>query len=646
MDKKYTKLFYELNNDPFTTIQNLSIDDIVRMIEIASDFYYNSVPIISDDIFDILIDYLRLKEPKNKILKQIGSPSKSKDFVELPYYLGSMNKFRPYIDSEVKSFNKWINLYKPPYFVSEKLDGISALLVYMFNGEIKMYTRGEATKGMDLTPLIKYLKKIPSHKDIVSFCKKNNYQGKKSYIAFRGELILSKDTFNKKWSDKMKNTRNAIGGLVNSIKINPELARDVRFVCYNILDPISKISKQYDIINLLGLYTVHYKEYENINMNILSKYLIQRKKSSKYDIDGLIITNNDYHPTNEDGNPEYAFAFKNIDDTQIKETPVINVEWNKSKDGKFKPVILVQDVNIGGVTIKRVTGNNARFIKDNNIGKGAIVEIIRSGDVIPKINKVIKPAKKPDFPDEEYTWDKNNVEILTKDKDSREVNIKNNYYFFSQLGAKGLGEKIIEKLYDNNIKTIEEILNLTKNDIIGIEGIKEKSANNIIKSIENSVKNKYLYEIMNASNKLGAGMGIERLKLITNMYPNILNNKWDKDIFINNIKKIDGFDEITSKLFVDNFKKFLDFYNNIKNKISIKEKKISKKGKYENMKIVLSGFRDKDLSEYIESEGGIITNTISKNTNLLVIKDETVMNTSKVLKAKELGIKIITKDKV
>jgi DNA ligase (NAD+) len=645
MDDFIKTFVKNIKDDLFGYIEKLSIDEIVKIINIASDYYYNNEPIISDNTFDILIDYLRLKDPKNKVLKKIGAPVKSKNKVELPYFLGSMEKFRPYIDSEVKLFSKWVNNYKQPYYLSDKLDGVSALLVYNFDGSVKLYSRGEATIGMDLTPLLKYLKKIPLSKDVEEFCKYNNYQGKRSYLAFRGELIIPKDIFKKKWSNKFKNVRNTVAGVVNSKKINPELTQDVRFVVYNILDPISKISKQYDIIKQFGMYLVHHKKVNKLDMKYLNKYLIKRKEEGKYDIDGIIVTNDDYHPLNEDGNPEYAFAFKNIDSMQSKETVVIGIEWNKSKDGRIKPTILIKDTIIGGVTIKRVTGNNARFIKENGIGIGAVIEIIRSGDVIPKVNKIIKKGKES-FPDYDYIWDKNNVDIIVKNKDSREVNIKNIYYFFSQLGTKGLGERIVEKLYDNNYKTIKSIIELKKDDLLKIDGFKEKSSTNLINNIKKSLNNKTLAEIMNASNKLGSGMGIERMKLITSMYPNILNNNWSRNDFINNIKKIDGFDTITATIFVDNFKHFLEFYNQIKNYLNLREIKVKSKGKFSNMKIVLSGFRDKELSEYIENEGGVITNTISKNTSLLIIKDSSVMNTSKVSKAKDLGIKIITRDEI
>ena len=629
----------------FETIEKMSIEDLVNIINITTDYYYKKESLIDDNTFDILVDYLRIKDPKNKLLKQIGTSKISKDDVELPYFLGSMDKLRPYIDGEVKKFKKWINKYNKSYYLSDKLDGISALIVYNFDNTIKMYTRGSAIMGKDISKLIKYFKNIPTIEEIKLFCKLNKIQGKKCYLAFRGELVMTQEVFNKRWSKEKKNIRNTVGGLVNSKRINPKLARDTRFVCYNILDPNAIIKKQYEIIEKLKLYCVHYRNTDIINMNLLSKYLIKRKEKSKYDIDGIIVTNNDLHTQNVDANPEYAFAFKDMLENQKVFAIVKDVEWNVSKDKRIKPVVIINKVNIGGVDITRVTGNNARFIKDNGIGKDTKIEIIRSGDVIPKIVNIIKKTK-PLFPNMEYEWDKNNVEIKIIGDNLMDVNIKNIYYFFSQLETKGMGERIVRKLYENKINSIEKILKIKKELLLDIEGFKEKSADNLVKSIKIAVNNKTLAEIMNASNKLGDGMGIERMKIITSTYPSILSNKWNKKQFIEKIKDIDGFDDITANIFVSNFKLFLEFYNNIKKFISIKEKKRKKNGKYKDKKIVISGFRNKDIVSYIENEGGIITNNVSKNTDLLVIKDKSVMDTSKILKATELGIKILTKDKI
>lgn len=638
------KTINDLNNssDPFNFAEQLSVKQLEEIITYTSEKYYNDESVISDALWDMLVDFLRLKDKKNKVLKNIGSKVKSKNKVSLPYHLGSMDKIKP----PSNKINIWIKKYSGDYVLSEKLDGVSALLVYNDNN-INLYTRGTAKEGTDITSLLKYLSKIPSYSEMEEYCNKNKIKGKKNLIAFRGELIISKNTFDKKWSKTMKNVRNTVSGLVNSKNINPKLAADTRLVLYEVVDPRFKILDQYKVIKELGFYTVHNKVVKNINYTFLSKYLIKRKENSKYDIDGIIVTNNELHEHNKSGNPDYAFAFKDVLDDQKAITKVIDIEWNISKDGYIKPTVLIESVNIGGVTIKRVTGNNAKFIKDNMISPGASIEIIRSGDVIPKIEKIITKAKSIKWPSVEYEWSPSNVDIVAVNKCCRNVNVKNIYYFFSTLDTKGLGERIVEKLYDGGIDTIEKVLTVSKDQLLSIDGFKEKSAENLINSINKTKTKQSLQIIMKASNKLGHGMGLERAKSALDNYPNLLNDykKWSKQEFINKLKSLDGWEDKTSKIFVNNFPEFIKFYNIIKKYINIEIKQKEKKsGKYKDMNIVMSGFRDKELTEYLESEGAKITNSISKNTDMLIIKDESVMDTSKVKKAKDLGVKIVTKD--
>ncbi len=630
-----TDIIKALNKeDPYTFISNMSINDLEKTILYASDMYYNDEPVISDAIFDMMRDFLNLKAPKSKVLKQIGAPVKSKDKVALPYHLGSMDKIKP----PSNKLKNWLKEYNPPYIATDKLDGVSALIVYKDN-MIKMYTRGTATHGQDITPLLRYMKDIPSYENVMNYLKKHKMG---NMIAMRGELIISKKKFDKNWADTMKNARNAVAGLANSKHINPELARDTSLVLYQVIDPVYKITDQLKIIEELGFKTVHSRIFEKLSFKLLSKYLIRRRTNSRYVIDGIIITNDMVHDINIEGNPEFAWAFKDALDDMKAESKIIDIEWNQSKDGNIIPTIIIEPVDIGGVTIKRITGNNARYIKDNMLGIGAEVEVIRSNDVIPKIERVIRGVE-ADLPDGE--WDDNMVHIKTDDITDN-VEIKNIYYFFSTLNTMGLGEKIVEKLYNAGYDTILKIIQLKQTDISIIEGFKEKSAENIVNNIKKSLTNVPLAILMKASNKLGRGMGEERAKDVLLHMPNIMTEykQMTEDQFVNKLKQINGWEEKTSRMFAKNFKHFIDFYNSIKNYVTIET--ISKKtgDKFKDMKIVMSGFRDKDLEKYIEDNGGTIQSGVSKNTTILIIKDESVRDTSKALKAKELGVQVMTKE--
>lgn len=656
MDNSEIKInIKKIINDPYSA-DELTQNELENIIKYAADKFFNTkTPVLEDNIYDILIDFLKSKYPKSKVLKLIGAKIKSKNKVKLDYWLGSMNKIK-YNSNEL---NKWLKTYRGNYILSDKLDGISALLIYRINdinkktpsGTINMYTRGTASEGLDITPLIKYIN-VPTFNDI--YLKIINKANKKDIlIALRGELIIQKNTFEVKWSKIMKNTRNTVSGLVNSKNINPQLAYDTDFVVYEIIDPIMLPDEQLNFAKILGFKTVKYKIFESINFELLSEYFKKRRIDSLYNIDGIIVTNNILYERNLTSNPEYSFAFKDILEEQMAETTILDIEWNVSKDGLIKPILILNPINIGGVTISRVTGNNAKNIIDNKLGKNAIVKIIRSGDVIPKIEEVIKPSNEIKMPEIEWSWNKTNVDIISNELNSNEILIKNIYYFFSTLNTKGIGIKIIEKLVNANLNSVKKILIATPNDFLNIEGIKEKSANNLFDSIKNAISNVSLSKFMAASNKLGAGIGEERIKLILDNYPNLMTDykNWSNEEFIDNLKKINGFEKQISSLFVFNFNGFIKFYDDIKKFVNIILPTVNKsliKNKYSNLNIVISGFRDAVLQKFLEDSGAKLENNITKNTDLLIVKDEETIGkkTEKVKKALNLGINIIIKNQI
>lgn len=629
-------------NDQIDFISNLSINELEYILIYASDKYYNtSDSVLDDDLYDIVIDFLKIKNPKSAILKQVGSIIKNKNKIKLDYHLGSMEKIKP----TSNHLEIWVKKYNGPYNLSDKLDGISALLVYSLDKKINLYTRGTSDEGLNISKLIKYLK-LPKYNDIYNYCNKNNIIGEKNIIAFRGELVLKKNTFIDKWNVKFKNARNTIAGLVNSKNIDPELAYDVDLVLYEVVDPYYNIIKQFKIISDLNFNIVVNKNVNEISYENLSSYFKKRRKIAEYDIDGIIVTSCENNIRNIKGNPEYAFAYKDILVEQIAQTTVIDIEWNISKHGYIKPTIILEPIIIGSVKINRVTGNNAQFIVENKIGPGTILKIIRSGDVIPKVMEIIK-CTKPLLPTIKYHWNESKVDIiLDKQENNKDLLLKNIYFFFSNLDAEGLGEKNISKLIDGGFDSIPKILNITKEELLSINNFKEKTANNLINSIKKCVTDISLAKLMTSSNKLGIGIGYEKIKQILLVYPNLLNvyNKWSKDVFINNLIKINGIEEKTATLFVNNFDNFIEFYNSIKKYITIEKNKIISNNILNNKIILFSGFRDKELEKKIEELGGKINSTISKNIDYLIIKDNSILETTKVKKAIELNIKIMTKD--
>jgi len=634
----------KLIKDPFSA-DLLNQDELEAIIRYANDAFFNTKkPLMDDNTYDILKDFLKSKFPKSKVLKEIGATIKSKDKVKLDYWLGSMDKIKP----GSGELEKWLNKYHGEYILSDKLDGISALLVYRPDGTINMYTRGTASEGLDISPLIKYFT-FPS----VDTIKNSKFKSTKKNIlmAFRGELILDKKTFESNWSIIMKNGRNTVSGLVNSKKINPKLAMDTLFVVYEIVDPIISPENQLKEAKKLGFDTVKYKTASKISYEILSEYLKKRRVESEYIIDGIIVTNNEIYERNKKSNPEYSFAFKDVLEDQIAETTILEIEWNISKDGLYKPTLILQPVEIGGVEIHRVTGHNARNIIDKKLGIGAIIKLIRSGDVIPHIQQVIKPSNKIILPPiEDWKWNESNVDIVIKSLDNRDVLIKNIHYFFSKLDTKGLGDMVAEKLVNAGYDSVKKILEA--DNFISVEGFKEKSSTNLVLAIKKAVNNIKLSKFIAATNKLGAGLGEERIKQIIDTYPNLLIDytDWSKKEFIDKLIELNGWEEKTSTQFVTNFPDFIKFYNSIKKYITIEKNIVKKiiKNKYTDKTIVISGFRDSELQKFLEDSGAKLTNSVSKNTDLLIVQDQNTIDqaTGKVKKALELNITIITRNKI
>ena len=635
------------SKDTIETISNFSIIELEEVITYAADKYYNTnKPVVDDAVYDIMIDFLKLKAPKSTVLKTVGAKVKSKNKVKLDYHLGSMDKIKP----PSNMLENWMKKYKPPYNLSDKLDGISALLVYNEN-TIKMYTRGTSTEGTDITNLIKYLI-LPDYENVKTYCKKQKINGDTNMIAFRGELIIKESVFQKNFADKLKNARNSIAGLTNSKTINPELAQATELVLYEVVDPFYPIEKQHTIIKDIGFKCVNNITIDKtLSYEYLSNYLKSRRSTSPYMIDGIIVTSCMKQDRNIGGNPDYAFAFKDVMEDQIGKTTILSIEWNASKGGYMKPTLILKPIDIGGVEIKRATGNNARYIVDNVLGIGAVIEIIRSGDVIPKVMSVIKKATsgKPDLPKGKWHWNETEVDIILDDINTDDVLIKNIYFFFSSLDTKGLGEKNVEKMVESGLDSIKKIIEATPEKLSQVESFGEKTVSNLLLSIKKSMTNVSLAKLMAASNKLGHGMGEERMKQILAVYPNILVDykKWTKTEFIEKLKELNGWEEKTSTLFVNNIGDFIKFYDSIKKYITIETKKITT-GNFTGKTVVLTGFRDKTIQDMIEGMGGKIGSTVSKNTDYLVVKDSEALNeiSEKIKKATELGIKIITKDKL
>ena len=198
---------------------------------------------------------------------------------------------------------------------------------------------------------------------------------------------------------------------------------------YEILDPEMTYDKQFKLAKM-GFDVVYNRKFKSLDYEKMSEFLKKMRQEYDYEIDGIIITNTQLHKRDNTGNPKYAFAFKTVLEDQVAESEIKDIEWHISKDGFIKPVAVIKPVSIGGVTIQRVTLINAKYVKDNKIEKGVKIIVERSGDVIPKITKILKKGKKADMPTKiNFHWNETGVDIICDDCDNKEVQVNKIYYF-------------------------------------------------------------------------------------------------------------------------------------------------------------------------------------------------------------------------
>ena len=648
---KIIEVINKLKENPDNILAELDQENLDKIIKYLYNRYNNhNESLVSDNLFDYIKEYYEKKYNK---IKEVGAPiegDKNKK-VKLPNYMGSLDKIKP----STTEFEKWINKYKGSYIISYKLDGISSL-IHKSNNIIKMYTRGNGIYGQDISHVLKYIN--------------INTDNIKNGDSIRGELIISKKNF-KKIEETMANSRNAVCGIINTKKPDPDLLKLVDFIAYWVIEPELKQSEQMKYIEKAKMKVVDYVEKKNITIDFLSEMLIKGRKDYSYDIDGIVVIDNSKINVQLEGeNPEYGFAFKQILTDQIAETTVIDVLWELSKDKYLKPKIKIDTVELLGSEITYATAFNAKFIVDNVIGPGSVIKIIKSGDVIPYIQEVLKVSDtgKPKMPSEKFgkwEWNDTKVDIIAIDLDEdnmKKLITKKLSYFFATLDIKYMGESTVEKFVENNYNDLWKIIIAKDNDynnLCKIPGLGQKSVDKIYVSIEEGLINRELSDLMSASQIFGRGVGSRKLKLITDLYPNIIEiyNKEGKDHVFKLINNINGFDDKTTTKIVDNMKEFQEWLgkllklkkNVLKNQNSNNlnnddlQKYNNNIKNYSNITIVFTGFRDKDIEIILEKLNSKITNSISKNTNLLIATNPHEKS-SKIEKAKELKIKIISKE--
>jgi len=612
--------------------------DLINMIALCNNYYFNKgISLVSDELYDVLTEYSKNKYPKKRKQTSVGAKVPGKNKVKLPYMMASMNKIKP----EKNALIKWKETYRGPYVITCKLDGVSAL----YDGRHhKLYTRGDGIEGQDISHLLPHL----------------GMENLDTECVFRGELIIKKKIFQEKYSDVYANPRNMVAGLVNK-KVNAsdnvlkEMLGDINFVVYELVEPSFAPCVQFEIISKFPeIKQVYNMELEIITNEILTTILLEIRELYDYETDGIIVTNDEAYDRYEElKNPDHAFAFKMALTEQSCEAIVTNVIWTPSKDGYMKPRVQISPVQLCGVTIEYATGFNANYIYENKIGVGTVIEIIRSGDVIPYINKVIKPSEAPKMPEpmSNYVWNDTNIDLILKDElkcENIDVIEKQIAGFFKKLKVEGLSNGNVRKIlnYDGNA-SIESICNMTKEDFKKVPGFQEKMATKISDSIKDRLQSESLPNIMAASNVFGRGFSDKRMKEIMETEHEILITSHSEEEKIQMVTNVNGISIKMARQFVENIDKFITFMKkiNMAAKLLPTLKKEEEKSEIlVGKSYALTGFRDEELQEFITKNGGKVVATLTKKTTALIVKDTDYKANTKTTQAEQKNIPIITRE--
>lgn len=603
------KIIEVVNNNPHKAIEIYNEKLIRELLEKADEAYHEEgAPIFSDAVYDVLRDAY----PREDVGAAV---SDGQGKVQLPYWLGSMDKRHGGV------------ALKEPLVISDKLDGVSGLLVVSQNGA-QLLTRGNGSVGRDISGIIPHLNlKVP-----------------KRPMVIRGELVMKRSVFATLRNGE-SNARNTVAGFANSKRETKGLRKKIDFVSYEVLEPPDmKPSKQMEFLKKQKMNPVRFEVVQEASDEHLSGLLHERDASSEYDMDGLIVARDvEYVPVTKK-NPKHAFAFKlNVMEQESGETDVTKVEWRISKDGLLKPTVHMKPLNLKGVVIQKATGHNARFVVDQGLGVGARIRIIRSGDVIPRIVQVVAKTS-PAMPEVAYAWSDTKVDLISKSNDDTELKKKRLVYTLSKLSFDNMGEKTVHLLYDHGFDTLGKILTLSKQQVLSVDKLKGKMGENLLASIQKRKEELRCIDYAVASNAFGRGFSTSTLNTIDKVYP-LMTGKPTLD----GLKAIDGIGEITAKNYMEglpNFKQYVT-KNGLESTCTAaastsrapqESPPVRKSNLMEGRVVLITGFRDADFEKQMVEAGATMSKTMSKKVNTLVFADgKEAKSKGKIDAAKERG---------
>ena len=636
--------------------------NIEKLISWAKAYYVDDEPIASDEEYDKLARECLEFENNNKNLINPNSPNRRVGGAILKGFKKANHLSRMWSQEDVfndKELEDWIKRASKvgenlEFFCQPKFDGASLNLIYE-NGILKQaITRGDGEVGEDVTQNAMTIQSIPLE------------ISEKSLIEIRGEVVIKKSDFEtinierlKKSEVTFANPRNAAAGSLRQLDSSITSKRKLFFnawgVGQNSLN-FEKTSVMMDYIFSLGFVKTPMQTLvKNIDdIKKLYENMIKKRDTFPMLLDGMVIKIDDITTQQDLGFtqkfPRWSCAYKFP--AVEKTTKLKDIILQVGRTGVVTPVAIVEPVLIEGANVERATLHNFDEIQRLDLKIGDEIIIIRSGDVIPKITKVLKdrrdgnekeilkPTICPDCSSELLIED---IMIKCQNLDCPSRVVNSIIYFASKncLNIDGLGDKIVELLVnEKKIFDILDLYSLKYEDLENLEGFKEKKINNLLNAIENS-KNSELYRVLTA-------LGIEHIGEVASKS---ICSKFGLDLVdvsFEDLISIDGIGEQMANSFLEFFRVNREFvlklFDILKPKVTIKEE--AKDNPFKNKTVVITGTMSKSRDEiklFLEDLGAKVSSSVSKKTDFLIYGEDAG---SKYDKAIEFGIEILTEDEM
>ncbi len=640
------------------------IKELVKVLNEASKAYYmDDVEIMSNLEYDALYDELcKLEAETGMVLANSPTQKVGYEVVSSlpkeahPQPMLSLDKTK-----DPEALRDWLNGKEG--VLSWKMDGLTVVLTYE-NGElVKAVTRGNGEIGEVITANAKTFVNIPT---------KISYKGK---LSLRGEAIITYSDFEKinagiaDIDSKYKNPRNLCSGSVRQLSSKITAERNVRFYAFSLVEPDDEelvksfdnsFIKRFEFLSSLGFEVVEYKKVTPDTIIDMIKWFSEKIVENDFPSDGLVLSFEDVEYGRSLGRtakfPRNAIAFKWKDEQA--ETTLQMIEWSPSRTGLINPVAVFEPVELEGTTVSRASVHNISIMKELALGVGDKITVYKANMIIPQIAENMTRSGKLDIPDNcpscggktTIKNDNGTETLVCENPDCPAKNIKSFSLFVSRnaMNIDGMSEATIEKFVDRGfIRNYTDFYKLSRfrNEIVTMEGFGERSYNNIMDAIEASKKvtvAAFIYA-------LGIpGVGVQNAKLIAKHFDE--EPERIKTAGVEELSEVEGIGEVIAGDFAAYFAnpKNVELYDELVSVLSFEKSAVSEEQDLAGKTFVITGslntYANRDeLKAEIESRGGKVAGSVSKNTSYLINNDIT-SNSGKNKKAKELGVPIISEE--